>query len=217
MQRKNLFLSLVTLAIMVVGLIACQPEKTTPPGELASSQVPSSGGSPTEAPPQNTIILTETAPDPIQSSWEASPHGHTYVLDELGMNATCARCHAPLNFIPSMTDMPESCATCKFEIDPPPPTIAEANWKNIPCSVCHRTKRGEVDPKYAWLSIPPIDEYEDVATTTELCLKCHSQEIDLAGHPTPDLAKAHTGYTCTQCHDAHSTIPSCASGSCHAD
>jgi len=198
---------------MVVGLIACQPGKETPPGEQVSPQVPSNEGSPTGA-PQSTINSQETAPGSIQSMWEASPHAHTFVLDEFGTNATCARCHAPINYIPSMTDMPESCATCKFEIDPPPPTIAEADWKNIPCSVCHRIKRGEVDPKYAWLSIPPIDEYEDLASTTDLCLKCHGQ-IDLAGHEMPDLANAHAGYTCTQCHDAHTTTATCASELCH--
>lgn len=215
MQRRTLFLSLIATVFLAAGLTACQPGGDTSPEELASQQVPSNEGSPTGA-PQSTGSPTEIAPASIQSLWEASPHGHTYVLDDLGMNSTCARCHAPLNYIPSMEDMPASCATCKFEVDPPPPTIAEADWENIPCNVCHRVKRGEVDPKYAWLSIPPIDEYEDLASTTELCIKCHTV-ADVAGHTGIDVAGAHLGYTCTQCHDAHSTTSSCATEICHTD
>jgi len=116
-----------------------------------------------------------------------------------------------------MDDMPASCATCKFEVEPPPPTLAEADWESISCNVCHRIKKGVVDPEYAWLSVPPIDEYEDVESTTELCLQCHI-EINIFGHETPNLANAHADFTCTQCHDAHSTIASsCASENCHAD
>ena len=215
MQRRTLFLSLIATVFLAVGLTACQPGADTPPDELASPQVPSNEGSPTGA-PQVTVSPTEIATDPIQSLWEASPHAHTYVLDEAGMNSTCARCHAPINYVPSMDDMPASCATCKFEVAPPPPTIAEADWENIPCNVCHRVKRGDVDPNFAWLSIPPIDEYEDLATTTELCIKCHTV-VDVAGHTGIDVAGSHAGYICTQCHDAHSTTASCATGICHPD
>jgi len=218
LQRRTLFLSLIAVAFLVVGLAACQPGKETSPEELASQtvpSVPSNEGSPTGA-PQITANPTETDPNLIQVLWETSPHSNSYVLSDLGMNSTCARCHAPINYIPSMEDMPASCATCKFEVDPPPPMIAEADWENIPCNVCHRVKRGEVDPKYAWLSIPPIDEYEDLATTTELCIKCHIV-TDVAGHIGSDVAGAHIGYTCTQCHDAHTTAASCATELCHAD
>ena len=211
MQRITLFFSLIASAFLAIGLNACQPQGNTPTQE----QVPSNLGSPTEA-PQVTGELTEIAPDSIQPLWEASPHAHTYVLDELGMNSTCALCHAPINYVPSMEDMPEACSTCKFEVEPPPPTIAEADWDNVPCNVCHRVKKGEVQPEYAWLAIPPIDEYEDLNSTTDLCLKCHGQS-DIAGHEMPDLANAHAGYTCTQCHDAHSTIATCASEICHAN
>lgn len=216
MQRRTLILSLIAAAFLAVGLTACQPGTETPPQGQASPQVPTNQGSPTGA-PQSPGSPTETVPPPlIQSQWEASPHGNTYVLDELGNNSTCARCHAPTSFIPSMDDMPESCAACKFEVDPPPPTIAQTDWDNVPCNVCHRVKKGEVQPEFAWLSIPPIDEYEDLSSTTDLCLKCHGQ-IDIAGHEMPDLANAHAAYTCTQCHDPHTTTATCASEICHAD
>jgi hypothetical protein len=216
LQRRTLILSLIAPVFLVVGLTACQAGEDVTIEEPAPQQVPSNEGSPTGA-PQSTGNPTGAAPSAsIQSMWEASPHAHTYVLDELGMNSTCARCHAPTSYIPSMDDMPDSCAVCKFEVAPPPPTIAEVDWGNIPCKVCHRLKRGEVKPEYAWLSIPPIDEYEDLATTTDLCLKCHGQ-IDIADHGMPDLANAHAGYTCTQCHDAHTTTATCASEICHAN
>lgn len=179
-------------------------------------QVTSIPGSPTGA-PQVTEPPTEIDPALIQVLWEASPHANTYVLDEAGTNSTCARCHAPLDYVPSMDDMPASCAACKFEVDDPPPTLAETDWESIPCNICHRVKKGVVDPEYTWLSVPPIDEYADVESTTELCLNCHIQ-VDIPGHETPDLANAHADFTCTLCHDAHSTTAiSCASGDCHAD
>lgn len=212
MQRRPLFLSLIAIALLAVGLTACQS------GTPVSQQVPTNEGSPGGAP---QVPGDPTGPIPpssasIEDLWEASPHAHTYVLTDQMMNSTCARCHAPTDYIPAIDDMPASCAACKFEIEPPPPMIEEAKWRNIPCTVCHRIKKGKVDPKYAWLAIPPIDEYEDVATTTELCTKCH-ETADVAGHTSIIVAGAHDGYTCTQCHDAHSTAASCSTGNCHSD
>jgi hypothetical protein len=215
LHRRTPFLCLMSAAFVIMWLAACQPGVEKTPEDLASQQVPSKEGSPTGA-PQSTVNSTEIASASIQFIWEASPHANTYVLDDAGMNSTCARCHAPINYVPSMEDMPESCATCKFEVAPPPPKIAETDWKNIQCNICHRVKKGVVEPQYAWLSIPPIDEYEDLTTTTELCIKCHTV-VDVAGHTAVDVAGAHAGYTCTQCHDAHSTTASCSTGSCHAD
>jgi len=215
LQRRTLFLSLIATVILAVGLTACQPGKETLPENLLLQEVPTNEGSPTGA-PQFSVDPTETAPSSlIQSLWEASPHAHTYVLQDQTMNCTCARCHAPIDYVPSMDDMPASCAACKFEVDPPPPMIAETDWGNIPCNVCHRVKKGDVDPEYAWLSIPPIDEYEDLATTTELCIKCHTV-VDVADHTGVFIAGSHEDYTCTQCHDAHSTLASCSTGACHA-
>lgn len=216
-RRTPIFTCLITTILLAIGLSACQPGEVSQPVELTpQQQVTSIPGSPTGA-PQVTEPPTEIDPALIQVLWEASPHANTYVLDEAGTNSTCARCHAPLDYVPSMDDMPASCAACKFEVDDPPPTLAETDWESIPCNICHRVKKGVVDPEYTWLSVPPIDEYADVESTTELCLNCHIQ-VDIPGHETPDLATAHADFTCTQCHDAHSTTAiSCASGDCHAD
>lgn len=214
MHTRQKFLLVNAMTFLLAGLVACVPGDATLPLE-ESTQVPSKEGSPTRAPQ-----ITESSPDgagtSIQTLWEEGPHAQTYVLDELGMNSTCARCHAPVDYVPSMDDMPESCAACKFEVEPPPPTIAETDWQHIPCNTCHRVKKGEVDPKVAWLSIPPIDEYEDLATTTELCNKCHTK-ADVANHVQIEVAGGHASYACTQCHDAHSMTASCANEACHAD
>lgn len=214
MQTRPLFLCLTAAAILTVSLIACQPGKETSTGEPASPDMPVSEGSPAGTPLDGSPV--EPSPDSIQSLWAASPHGNSYELDDAGTNSTCARCHAPVNYVPSMDDMPESCAACKFEVEPPPPLIAETDWVNVSCNVCHQVRRGEVDPEYAWLSIPPIEEYEELATTTELCVKCHTP-VNVLDHYGIEVAGDHAGYTCTQCHDPHSTIASCSTSVCHPE
>lgn len=216
MYKRNLRLHLLLLAVFLfLAFTACQPGGETSGNDLPSPTNPLVEGSPSGA-PQITSVESEVTRDAIQSLWESSLHANTYVVNEAGMNSTCARCHAPINYVPSMDDMPETCAACKFEVEPPPPTIAEADWQHIPCSTCHRVKKDVVQPEYAWLSIPPIDEYEDLATTTELCLKCHIN-VDVVDHDGIELAGAHADYACTECHDAHSITASCATEECHTD
>ncbi len=53
--------------------------------------------------------------------WVAGPHSDTYVVSTEGTNDKCNQCHDPINYIPSMEDMPASCTVCKFKVDPPPP------------------------------------------------------------------------------------------------
>ncbi len=199
MNRNDLFLCLTVMAFLVVGLTACQTTE----------------GSPTRA-PQISVSPTKTAPDSIQALWQASPHAQTYVLDDTGTNSTCARCHAPLNYVPPQSDMPAACASCKFTVNPPPPTTAKSAWENISCNICHRVNKGVVSPKYAWLAIVAIEEYEDVTTTTDLCRKCHAKDSMPKGHAVIDIAGTHSVYVCTKCHDAHSTKASCTSENCHA-
>lgn len=215
MQRYFKFISLVLLTSLVAVFSACERGGGGTTGGEASQEVPLTEGS-SDGAPLETDILPSAVPDSVQTLWEGSPHAQTYVTDDLGTNSTCAYCHAPISYIPSMEDMPESCSACKFEVAPPPPTIAESEWGHIPCNVCHRVKKGEVSPEIAWLSIPPIDEYEEISSSTDLCLKCHL-DIDILDHHTPDLTNAHAEYTCTQCHDAHSTAASCSSETCHPD
>ncbi len=232
----------ITIAVIVFGLMlgisACQSGADATPDPVESTQ--SAGetqNEPDDAPanqpadtsddqPDDTPteveqpVVEDTGPsDPqvIQASWQGSSHADTFVLDEQGNNNTCARCHAPMVWLPSLDDMPETCFACKFEVSDPPPLIAESDWVPIECIVCHEVdKGGNVNPEYTWLEIAQIEEYAEVASPTELCQKCHT-ESETPGHTFANLGGAHTGYECTDCHDAHDTIASCSSNGCHED
>jgi hypothetical protein len=154
--------------------------------------------------------------DVIQVAWEGSPHARTYVVDGSGENSTCARCHAPLNWVPSMDDLPESCSTCKFEVSPPPPVIAQSEWEDIECVVCHKVDKGKVEAGYAWLEFAAIEEYTDVSSTTELCDKCHLAG-GVEGHFSVVVGGVHQAMDCTNCHDAHATTADCRATGCHED
>jgi hypothetical protein len=161
---------------------------------------------------------TDHEPDreAIERAWQNSPHANTYLVDDEGQNNTCAQCHAPTDWQPSMDTIPETCFTCKFELEDPPPYIPEETWHDIPCKVCHELdKHDEVQADYAWLAIAAIDEYEDIGSTTELCQKCHLAIEPVEGHLAVSIAGVHQDQTCTNCHDSHDTNANCAN--CHED
>lgn len=209
------------LGLVALSAVACQQTAETPQpsGDPEQPDVSSQTvGENTPIAGENTPIADEEQPSGIdlRQTWQSGPHADTFVLTDSGANSSCARCHAPVNWIPSMDDIPESCLTCKFEIDPPPPRIPEEDWLHIECIVCHRVDKDEVEPEYAWLAIAPIEEYEEVASSTELCLKCHAGD-SVADHPAIVLAGAHQAMTCSECHDSHDGTASCADSSCHVD
>ncbi len=205
---------LSVLMVLALGLAGCQQSSDTPQ---------SAGGS--ELPLVSTQIgneataiieIEQVAGDDIQQSWQSGPHAETFVVADSGTNSTCTQCHAPINWVPSMDDIPESCLTCKFEIDPPPPFITQDEWQPVECIVCHRVEKDEVEAAYAWLAVAPIEEYEEVGSSTELCLKCH------AGDSVPDhlaiaIEGAHETMTCTECHDSHDGSASCTNSTCHVE
>jgi hypothetical protein len=158
-------------------------------------------------------------PELIEALWQTSPHANTFITDEAGRNNDCARCHSPINWAPTLKDLPESCFTCKFELDDPPSYIDESKWENIPCMVCHEVdKRGNVQPEYSWLEIAPLGEYSPVGSSTELCMKCH-ETVNVSEHVAVELGGTHQeeGLVCTDCHDAHELNTSCGTSDCHAD
>lgn len=238
LYQFSLFLGLFLL--LIAGMTACQsrPEPLTgvPLSDTVSPAIQSDVDQPEQTSIQNNSdqpattdpqseasVATEppvkASPDPaaIQASWQSSPHANTYVVDDLGQNNTCARCHAPINWIPAMDDLPESCFTCKFEIEDPPPLIPDNEWVNIPCNVCHEVdKKGNIMPEYAWLEIAPLGEYAAVSSSTELCLKCHAP-ADIPEHGSTVLGGAHADYECTRCHSAHDTTASCSAVDCHPE
>ena len=231
MHKQNTLLTKLIVGCFFIlcacVLISCQTKAESPiqvvetpldPVEtVARPSQPVSPGETAEVRVSPTSIPEELAPDPaaIKVAWQSSPHADSYVLDASGQNNTCARCHSPINWMPTMDDLPESCFTCKFELEVPPATISQVDWTNIPCKICHKVdKKGVVEAEYSWLSIAPLDEYTKVASPTELCMNCHATE-NIPGHGTVQLVAAHAGYECTQCHPAHEATTTCDIKGCH--
>ncbi|MBC8496275.1 MAG: hypothetical protein ISS57_02695 [Anaerolineales bacterium] len=231
------FVLILVLLLVALGMTACQSaDEAAPaadePQQSQPAQQPSddSGDELVEGSDESPSVVEDAEPEPesasepdpvdpaaIEAAWVSSPHADAFVLDVAGNNNTCAQCHAPVNWLPSMDDLPESCFACKFELEDPPPLIPESEWVSIPCNVCHKVdKKDNILPEYAWLEIAPLGEYAEVATTTELCQKCH-REIDLPEHELVQLGAAHADYVCTDCHNAHDTMASCGAVDCHAD
>ncbi len=209
------FAQCLLLLFLIAGLTACQSSESptaSSPGTQATQ--PSGDGEPTGEDPVD--VQEPASAGEIEQAWQGSPHSNTYVE---GDNNVCARCHAPAVFVPSIDDIAESCLVCKFEIAPPPASIAQEEWTNIECNVCHLVnKNDEVEPEYAWLLFLLINEYEQVDSSTELCTKCHADPgLDLPDHTAVVVGGAHADYSCTDCHDAHSTTASCGAAGCHDD
>jgi hypothetical protein len=214
------------IGILFVGLLlaACQsapaPATVEAPGaspEGQTAEAPSTEAQTTEA--AATEPPAEKAPaDPaaIEADWKAGPHSDTFVLTESNENTVCARCHSPVNYIPTMEDIPPSCFSCKFEIKPPPPMVAQEQWQNIQCNVCHEIKKKKVSEEISWLEVPQIEQYAEVASNTELCLKCHTK-VDVEGHEGVVVEGDCQARDCTDCHDAHNAQASCTNEACHAD
>jgi len=213
-------LLVITIVLLVGVFSACQSDGESPTNDVTppsqDEQAPSSEET-VDDNKDSSSSSSEPEPVDIPAAWEASPHANTFVITDDGHNMTCARCHAPINWIPSIDDIPDSCLSCKFEIDDPPPKVSEEDWEHIPCKYCHEVdKKGNVDPEVTWLEIPQIGSYSSVDSNTELCLKCHN-EAELPDHGVANLGGAHADYECTDCHDAHSTQASCTGSGCHED
>ncbi|MFX0145536.1 MAG: hypothetical protein ACFE9C_15835 [Candidatus Hodarchaeota archaeon] len=206
-------MNIVILVIFGFMLTACTSTESTP--EATKSPTEREPSSQATGVPQEETKPPED-PNVIQRAWESSSHSDSFVVSKAGTNSTCARCHAPVNWIPTMDDMPETCLVCKFEVDPPPPLIPEAEWTHVECIVCHKVKKDEVQAEYAWLEIAPIEEYAEVASVTELCDKCHLGD-GIPEHAPVIVGRAHQSYECTECHNAHDTLATCSTSGCHAD
>ena len=214
------------LILVLIGCLICScgaagSDETTPgEGSTTNEQVQDEGeGQVSVEQDAGDETRADAEPEPVDfpADWASSAHADTFVTDENEHNNRCARCHSPVNWLPSMEDIPESCLSCKFELEEPPAVIAESEWEHVPCKVCHEVdNKGNVEAQYAWLEIAQLEEYEKLDTPTELCLKCHN-EAELPDHPMAPLGGAHADYECTECHDAHDAIASCAAAGCHED
>jgi len=91
------------------------------------------------APPSSSLI-NDPAQQDIVEAWTGSNHADTYVLNPDGVNNSCARCHSPLNWLPTeKADLPQSCQSCivPFELAEPDESVVEADWRSVECDMCH--------------------------------------------------------------------------------
>ncbi len=175
----------------------------------------------------------------IHEAWAASAHGNTYDFGK-GPNTYCSRCHSPQNWDPAaQPGPPPNCITCKFPQDPElriaetMDFVAEEDWVGIACDTCHVVEGDMIQTtSNAWFN-PIAEEYETVATSNELCGKCHTNstgvsttggrgvdhEIILGGSAHRNWAATIDGRRpdrCTDCHDPHTQQPTTCE-TCHAD
>ena len=222
MKKKNpgKLIILLTLALVLLLMAGCKssnnkPEITGPKPEETGNNNGSESGAGDPSGPNNT---PGSGLDPLvtaQQEWEISPHANTFVVDDQNQNNTCARCHAPKDWMPTLDDIPESCQACKFELETPPPFIPENAWTGITCLYCHEeNKKGVVQSEVMWLEIPALEEYASVETYTDLCLKCHDTS-NVPDHGEVSIEGDHIGMLCTDCHPPHNTTATCDSTDCH--
>lgn len=226
--RTRLKLIAIILALVIILMISagCQIDDRESSSAPQNNQT---GESPQELPIESEIntesdttdqndqpVSDPSDPEVIMSQWSASAHANSFVNDLDGKNNSCARCHAPIEWKPTIADLPESCFSCKFELSEPPAYIAESEWQSIPCKVCHQVdKKGNVEPEISWLEVAALDEYATVENSTELCLKCHAP-VNVREHAAIEVGGAHQGYLCSDCHSAHDLTTSCSESDCHA-
>jgi hypothetical protein len=234
-MKKNKIGQLVlilSLAFLVLLAVGCQSPESQPTsnGGVAETQgvhgdnntnnesEVGSGNSASEGNGSESELNPIADAQQIQQLWETSAHASAFVVDDQGKNNSCAQCHAPINWKPTIDDIPETCLVCKFELETPPPFISENDWMHVPCLVCHEEdKKGIIQAEYTWLEIPALEEYASVETPTELCLKCHETTSKAPEHGTVVVGGDHAGMQCTECHQPHSSTTSCDSADCHPD
>lgn len=213
------YLTFLLLSLTILSPGACVSKPTPSPLAPSPSAVTTLSVS-----PNNPVAEVASAPAPPevpatdpQILWKSSKHANTFVADTEGKNNECARCHAPLNWMPTaIEDIPSTCQTCKFNMPAPKP-VAQTDWKNIGCEQCHRTEKGTVTKQVAWLNAAiaqfdtNADPYEPVKSNAELCEKCHRGAFQINVGKT-----VHATLSCTDCHNPHSASASCTDSKCHS-
>jgi len=212
-SRDYLIIRIPFLCLMLLVSANCQPVPST----LENRGTPTPTIIPIPTPTETVSPMALAAWD----DWEAGPHAAAYNLGK-GPNTYCARCHSPLNWdAQARIDPPPNCVSCKFDFEETPriaegnPLISEEDWKGIGCEVCHPVENGTVSPAVTWFN-QETGYYETLASSSDLCAKCHMDTetlryaIDLSGG-------AHSDFTCTECHQPHTTFASCTAEGCHSD
>jgi hypothetical protein len=202
-------LSLLILLLILLSTIGCAPDTDIEIEDAVSADQPAATATP------------DGHPAAIQEAWEEGPHADTYALEK-GPNTYCARCHSPANWDASAAiDPPPNCVSCKFAFEPEPrvaagnPLVDEDDWQSIACDICHSVEDGVVQAQIAWYD-RQTGYYETMSSSTELCSHCH-RDTETLRHARQLGDEAHADFSCTDCHDAHSTVSGCGGTDCHED
>lgn len=168
--------------------------------------------------PDNNLALLPTAtsqdPEMIQAIWETGPHADTYIVSDENTNSNCTRCHAPMNWNPTLENSAESSGGSSAKSAINSNFVSEGDWLHVGCSVCHKTENEQIVSDHVWLENPLQQEYIEVDSSTALCDKCHlAAEVD--GHESVIVEGSHIDFQCTDCHDAHDGTASCSASGCH--
>lgn len=153
------------------------------------------------------------------ADWLQSKHADTYD-DGMGADTTCARCKSPLNWNPTAlaAEAAMDCASCKRVPGEERPVleggepIAESEWHNIGCEVCHEPVGNSyrIEPVF-WNQ--PLGEYEPVESAEDLCAHCHEGQHGFEVTEEVHADSAHPGWGCLDCHEPHGDDISCED--CH--
>ncbi len=165
---------LLLLSAVLIGGCAAEPEPAPAPApEPTVTPTPTPEPEPEPEPPK----ASEAQIAAVNAAWTDSSHNNVWNQRE-GTNTYCARCHSPQNWDPDAMrggPVPGSCFNC--HIGPSLRTnalgneaIAEDDFVGINCNICHEAGQG---PELAiWNNA--TQGYDAVATTDELCGKCHA-------------------------------------------
>ncbi len=164
----------------------------------------------------------------IQALWRRGPHSKVLLRPD-EVNNTCAHCHSPGEWDPSLVaEKISDCAASVIEtsqktggsamintsLKSNEPTVDLTGWHAVDCKICHRPlENGEYSSEVSYWN-QETGKYEEVVNNDELCKKCHrkSEGID----NSVDLGSGmHANLGCTDCHEPHRATASCANSACH--
>lgn len=183
-----------------------------------SAIYPSQSSEPVPTPTGHAATEAELAT--AQTEWSQSAHADTYD-NGLGADTTCARCKSPLNWDPNQglaAQQALDCGSCKRVPGEERPSLSmgvkvpQSEWRNITCEVCHIPTGDSYDTGIAFWN-QWLGQYEAVATTTELCAKCHEGQHGFQVVEEQEASLVHEQLVCTDCHGAHGASASCTD--CH--
>ena len=201
---------LMAVVLLIAGLFGVTAH--------VSAIYPYQTSEPIPTPTEHTASEAELAA--AQAEWSESAHADTFD-NGMGADTTCARCKSPLNWDPTQEAAAQQaldCGSCKRVPGEERPLLSEgtqipqAQWQNITCEVCHIPVGDSFDTGIAFWN-QRLGRYEPVATTTELCAKCHEGQHGFEVVEEQEESLAHEQMACTECHGSHGAASSCTD--CH--